>query len=228
MYFSTGEGAKKVVTDNFLDEIIGRIKDKLRAQDWDGAMILAVEDITRVIEKGYVTDNTIMYILFFCIAVFVIYTFYSQMKKQQRFNEARRRLNEMEKAEAQELENKFDIDQCSICFEDFKPVGPERDEQTRLLRCGHRFCKECIGSWEEQGHYNCPLCRKNMYAGHDEPDDNQPQDPRPPSSRPGGDPSNNNNNESNNNDSNNISPDNSRPSNTSYSSSSSKTRSQYR
>lgn len=175
MYFSTGAGAKSVLKNHYIDQIIDRMKDKLRGRDFDGAVIQSMEDVTRVLKEGYVVDNTFEYICYGLLGTFTLLYMYSSYRKKQKYNEAKRRLTEMQKAEAQRLEENFDIESCMVCFEEFPPPGVERDQKSRLLRCGHRFCRQCINSWEEQGHHTCPLCRKNMYE--DEDDNNDPRQP---------------------------------------------------
>lgn len=182
MYVSTGAGAKNVLKNSFIDTIIERMKDKLRSNDFDGALIQAAEDVTRVLEKGYVVDNTLMYIMMAGLVSVGAFAVYLNWKKQKKYDEAKRRLTEMQKREAQRLEDNFDIESCMVCFEEFPAPGVQRDQITRLLRCGHRFCRQCITSWEEAGHHTCPLCRKNMYDDDDDEDDNN-NDPRRPMNR---------------------------------------------
>jgi len=182
MYVSTGAGVKNVLKNSYIDEIIDRMKEKLRARDFDGALIQAAEDVTRVLEKGYVVDNTMTYIIIALLLSVGCYGAYASWQKQKEYDEARRRLSEMQKREAQRLENNFEIESCMVCFEEFPAPGVQRDQKTRLLRCGHRFCRQCIASWEEQRHHTCPLCRKNMYDDDDEDNDNN-NDPRRPMNR---------------------------------------------
>ncbi|KAL8184981.1 UNVERIFIED_CONTAM: hypothetical protein K2H54_033988 [Gekko kuhli] len=41
---------------------------------------------------------------------------------------------------------------CPICYEPFKNAV--------TLRCGHNFCKGCVGrSWENQARHVCPVCK---------------------------------------------------------------------
>lgn len=41
---------------------------------------------------------------------------------------------------------------CPICYEPFKDAV--------TLRCGHNFCKGCVGrSWENQARPVCPVCK---------------------------------------------------------------------
>lgn len=182
MFWTTGAGVKDTLKDDHLDEIIGRMKDKLRQKDFDGALLQALTDIERVLIHGYVTTwswaDFLPYIGIGIFIIFVAVNGYYQKQKEAEYRDARRRLTEMEKRSAENLENNFEIESCMICFEDFPAPGPERDEMARLLRCGHRFCKGCIGSWEEQGHDTCPLCRKNLYGDNN--------DQRPPGPPPGG------------------------------------------
>merc|ERR1719354_1495293 len=56
MHFSTGAGAKSVLTNTLLNEVIDRMKDKLRSGDNAGALLGAIDDVERIIEEGYVTN----------------------------------------------------------------------------------------------------------------------------------------------------------------------------
>lgn len=135
MYFSTGAGAKNVLTNSFIDEIIDRMKDRLRKRDFDGALIQSMEDVTRVLKEGYVVDRTWDRIFMGCIVVVVLAAFYFSYKQKQEYNEAKRRLTEMQKAEAQRLEENFDIESCMICFEEFPQPGTKRSKnKTFTLR----------------------------------------------------------------------------------------------
>lgn len=181
MHFSTGKGAKSVFTNTLLNEVIDRMKDKLRARDTAGALLGALDDMERIAEKGYVTNPFWTYAFWSAVFVFVLAALYYSNKSQRRYNEVRRKLNEMERREAENLEQRFDIDSCMVCFEDFPTSAEEKKEKSRLLRCGHRFCNGCIQSWIDAGHDTCPLCRKRMGATDD---DDETDDDSPPPNQP--------------------------------------------
>ena len=44
---------------------------------------------------------------------------------------------------------------CSICLEKNKnPI--------KLMKCGHRFCKECRNEFEKAAHNLCPICKESL------------------------------------------------------------------
>mmetsp|Transcript_53110 Transcript_53110/g.153216 ORF Transcript_53110/g.153216 Transcript_53110/m.153216 type:complete len:387 (-) Transcript_53110:293-1453(-) len=47
-------------------------------------------------------------------------------------------------------------DSCAICLQDM-------DHQPRRLRCGHRFCRQCIRNWLRKSNA-CPTCRQSVHV----------------------------------------------------------------
>lgn len=57
---------------------------------------------------------------------------------------------------------KREEDLCPICKEDFSDHNP-KFKPNHALKCGHRFCKECVDSLFKHAGYSrvvCPTCRQ--------------------------------------------------------------------
>ena len=51
--------------------------------------------------------------------------------------------------------------ECPVCFEPYK--------DSRLLKCGHQFCVNClkdVANHTPQGHIPCPVCREVTKPQH--------------------------------------------------------------
>lgn len=55
----------------------------------------------------------------------------------------------------------MDDENCAICLEKI------RENNIRVLGCGHVFCSSCIQMWKKRSG-NCPFCRKNMCQGEED------------------------------------------------------------
>ncbi|XP_050438703.1 E3 ubiquitin-protein ligase TRIM56-like [Adelges cooleyi] len=67
---------------------------------------------------------------------------------------SREELTELEKNFIKKLLD--DYFSCAICLSVMhKPA---------ILRCGHTFCKDCIGNCFTNSHYQCPICRKYAFG----------------------------------------------------------------
>lgn len=54
------------------------------------------------------------------------------------------------------IDNKYNIIECPICYEPFKP-----NDYVVVLDCDHIFCKECNKQWNSINK-QCPICRRNV------------------------------------------------------------------
>ncbi|KAL8233870.1 hypothetical protein R6Q59_019970 [Mikania micrantha] len=45
---------------------------------------------------------------------------------------------------------------CCVCLVRFEKA---RDEETRVLACGHEFHKACVNKWFDFCNKTCPICR---------------------------------------------------------------------
>ncbi|KAK1441258.1 hypothetical protein QVD17_07102 [Tagetes erecta] len=50
---------------------------------------------------------------------------------------------------------------CCVCLLRFEKA---RDEETRVLGCGHEFHKACVNQWFDLCHKTCPICRFSVEA----------------------------------------------------------------
>lgn len=53
------------------------------------------------------------------------------------------------------IENKYGVDVCPICLEDF-----DEDSYCRVLECSHVFHYECVNEWFASVAVSCPLCQQ--------------------------------------------------------------------
>jgi hypothetical protein len=51
--------------------------------------------------------------------------------------------------------------ECQVCMNNIDT------ENMTILRCGHKFCKECIKEWGKTNP-TCPICRKKFYVSNEE------------------------------------------------------------
>nr|BAT25231.1 symbiotic Der3 [Nitzschia sp. IriIs04] len=65
--------------------------------------------------------------------------------------------------EDMEYPTPHDLDNCTICLEDFEP-----GERLMCLPCTHVFHTRCIGRWLTQRSATCPLCKIDLYESDDE------------------------------------------------------------
>ena len=69
-------------------------------------------------------------------------------------------LAEEQKIEQENIEEKFDEDNCSDCSICYKKLNIDNIVNTM---CGHQFCKKCFFRWMKQG-VTCPMCRRNFVS----------------------------------------------------------------
>lgn len=53
------------------------------------------------------------------------------------------------------IENKYSVDVCPICLEDF-----DEESYCRVLQCSHVFHYECVNEWLSSVAISCPLCQQ--------------------------------------------------------------------
>ena len=69
-----------------------------------------------------------------------------------------------ESAAATTLTGTIEVDLCCVCLSRLN----EKDNNTRILPCLHRFHKFCVDRWLNGRHKTCPLCRFSMALGAEE------------------------------------------------------------
>jgi len=79
-----------------------------------------------------------------------------------------------------ESELKYGEIECSICLLNFEP-----GDMMRVMKCGHRFHKECVDEWLSRYKSVCPLCKTDM-RGNFETEEQKCQE-CPPESEAAGD-----------------------------------------
>eukprot|EP00934_Nitzschia_sp_Nitz4_P004580 Nitzschia sp. Nitz4//scaffold42_size132992//63031//64562//NITZ4_003395-RA/size132992-augustus-gene-0.103-mRNA-1//1//CDS//3329551706//4570//frame0 len=68
--------------------------------------------------------------------------------------------------EDMEYPTPHDLDNCTICLEDFEP-----GERLMCLPCTHVFHTRCVGRWLTQRSATCPLCKIDLYESDEESDE---------------------------------------------------------
>lgn len=182
-YIKTGKGASTVLTDNHAKDILESLRPRLRAGDYDAAVVLAVQRmVSEALEPGcppvfYQLDNISLgflhwayqnpsaaFLLLLGVASCAVYMC-NEFRLVQRKSQFKRKLQNLQSAR-QRLSKRGDCRDapCPICLEvlpkdlSFKSEPTERG--ATLLRCGHVFHQTCIDQWLNRGSsVNCPVCR---------------------------------------------------------------------
>ena len=63
------------------------------------------------------------------------------------------RLNDIEPNESDESDESNEFN-CSICLQE-----KIEDQQLCNTNCEHKYCKDCLNDWFNQGKNTCPMCR---------------------------------------------------------------------
>ena len=81
-----------------------------------------------------------------------------------RYNDLYKTFNGSPSLSTYQLNNKFNINECSICLEEFNKYS--NCYNMDILHCGHLFHRDCLREWELQqfdqhpGYkYKCPTCK---------------------------------------------------------------------
>lgn len=182
VFISRGEALKKVLTDARIDSILQNIGPSMTQTKFSEGLMMAIDDVEHFILKGEPTwKETILN--FLCIANFFLATWVavllhsitraSRRRRQQRaYAEAALQLSEIDRAQAQALQGRFQATSCPICLESSKDSDTGSDDQPiRLLRCGHVFDEECYSQWIAGGRGNirhCPICKMDVGQPYEE------------------------------------------------------------
>lgn len=89
------------------------------------------------------------------------------------YAEAASQLSEIDRAQAEALQGRYEATSCPVCLESFKSstVGSD-DQPIKLLRCGHVFDESCWSEWVSSGQGNitkCPICKMDIGQSPSDP-----------------------------------------------------------
>lgn len=142
MYISRGEGLSPILTDDRLDSILERMGDKLRANDFDGAILGAVTAMGNYLQKGppdWLEQHFGMIVLLLFAALFIGLVWWSHNsgeRKKKEYEECLRKLQGIERERNRLRSNQLaPASSCPICLEDFNE-GPTTGTGTNTSTTG--------------------------------------------------------------------------------------------
>lgn len=181
VYISKGSALESTLTNSRLDQVIENMKDLLRSEEYDSAILRGLEDIKYYVEKGPPTfweKLLIAFINFLFPMVWllvVLGTMFKRMWDNSRmkrdYARVKSQLNEIDRARAEALQGKYKCTSCPICLEDFPVTEGEvattgsDGEPIKLLRCGHCMDETCWAEWVSSGQgtiTKCPICMEDI------------------------------------------------------------------
>ena len=176
IYISRGEALAKVLTDARVDTILNNIRPAMRQTMFADGLMLAIDEMEQYIIKGEPTWKEFLLNLvcvenLFVLAMVAMFLHAitrarRQLQEQRAYAQAASQLSEIDRAQAEALQGRFQATSCPICLEAFKdPQTGSDNEPIRLLRCGHVFDETCWNEWvtSGQGHISkCPICKMDL------------------------------------------------------------------
>jgi len=182
VYISKGAALDSYLTDHRLDSVIGNMKEHLRAEQYDTAILSALEDILQYIQSGppgfwetFVHHFTTWFfpmIWIFAVVGSLVRSVWIDNRRRREYARVSSQLNEIERAQALAMQGKYRAASCPICLEDFQEPGEDGvftkgsdGQPIKLLRCGHVMDEGCWASWISSGRGNitkCPLCNQDV------------------------------------------------------------------
>jgi uncharacterized membrane protein YgcG len=183
IFISRGQALEDTLVDRRLDQVIDNMRDFLKSQRYDDAILTALDDMRQFIEQGpptmwensmHLFTTTIFPILLTCglLGSFVMSAWKERMQKRE-YAKVRSQLSEIDRARAEALQGKYSVTSCPICLEDFEKhteqggvVTKGSDGQPiKLLRCGHCMDETCWAEWVNSGSGDvtkCPICQQDI------------------------------------------------------------------
>ena len=187
IFISRGQALEATLVDQRLDKVIENMKELLRSQRYEDAILRALEDIRRYVELGPPTISENAMQLFLTIVFPALWMFglfgafvlsaWKERRRKREYAKVRSQLNEIDRARAEALQGKYSVTSCPICLEDFKKPSEEGGVATtgsdghpvKLLRCGHCMDETCWAEWINSGRGDvtkCPICQQDI-GGND-------------------------------------------------------------
>jgi uncharacterized membrane protein YgcG len=182
LYISRGGALEKFLTNSRIDAILRTIQPAMRQTMFADGFILAIDEVEHYILKGQPTWNEFFldllcfenfFVLVWVVTLLLAITKSSRQRRQQRaYAQAVSQLSEIDRAQAEALQGRFQATSCPICLESFKDTKTGSDDQPiRLLRCGHVFDESCWNEWVSSGQGSisrCPICKMDLAQPQEE------------------------------------------------------------
>lgn len=135
IYISRGAALEPVLTDHRLDQIIEHMKHLLRQQQYEQAILNAVQELDTFLAAGkpgwkerasaFVTAY-LGYGFVFGIFGLIGFGIHKDRQERREYAKVSSQLSEMDQARAEALQGRFQAKSCPICLEDFK-ISKEDD-----------------------------------------------------------------------------------------------------
>jgi uncharacterized membrane protein YgcG len=174
MYISTGSGSKQFLSNRGIERVLTTMRTELRKGNFGEGVILGINAIAKELSTGKTGDShgeestsTEDYLMtaiawLVCIGICIMF-FSSNISKHNEYNEVKKKLKRLDRERALARSRNYQQTSCPVCLEDF--TADDNDENGQpvrapdLLRCGHKFCRECLNEWMKR-QQTCPICRQ--------------------------------------------------------------------
>lgn len=188
VYVSRGAALEGTLTDRRVDQIIENMKDLLRSEEYDNAILQALHDMQKYIEQGPPTRwedfmHTFLNLLFPATWLMAVLgtmgrNLWVNSRMQREYARVRSQLSDIDRARAEALQGRYKCTSCPICLDDFAPPATEDGVATvgsdgqpiKLLRCGHCMDETCWAEWISSGRgtiTKCPICMQDIGVSTD-------------------------------------------------------------
>jgi uncharacterized membrane protein YgcG len=190
MFISRGSALAPYLTDARLDAILRDMRPMLRRQQYGEAVLRGVQELFRFVESGEPSywERAQDYAWVALLLLVFLIAYWSSRRDQERrrqYGEMTSHLSELDRAQAEVLQGKYQSTSCPICLEAF-PMADFSESSThscdnnnissghgeerlgsdgmplKLLRCGHCFDDTCFLEWVRTGNGQvdkCPICK---------------------------------------------------------------------
>ena len=192
IYISRGSALEAYLTDRRLDSVLDTMKGYLRNEEYDTAILVALQDIMAWIDHGppgfwehaMHVFSTILLPVAWLVAIVgvVVRTIWKDMRQRRDYARVSSQLNEIDRARAEALQGQYCATSCPICLEEWEmeddheitnangqqrrvaKVGSD-GQPIKLLRCGHCMDESCWAEWVNSGRgtiTKCPICQQDV------------------------------------------------------------------
>lgn len=200
IYLSRGAALEGTLTDRRVDGVIDNMKDLLRSEEYDNAILQALQDMQQYIAEGPPTSYenfmyTVLNVLFPAVWLMAVLgsvgrNIWVNSRMQREYARVKSQLSEIDRARAEALQGRYQCTSCPICLEDFAPPETEGGVATvgsdgqpiKLLRCGHCMDETCWAEWISSGRgtiTKCPICMQDIGVSTENTNQTNPQQQAP-------------------------------------------------
>lgn len=202
VYLSTSPGMMTIMTSNRIDSVINDMKSYLREEEYNQAIVKAIQLIQNYIDRGPPSffERNAAFLIIGSIVSAIVFCAWSSERKRKEYVKVQTELNKLDQAKALSLMGQYKCTSCPICFHDFEQVKNDfknkekespppssncflgcDDLPIQLLRCGHAFCQTCFQDWTKSGSritHQCPVCKQDIGQRTSSTSDSLTFDPR--------------------------------------------------